>query len=104
MRVPHLARERRRARWTIVSRGAADGITGRAVAIDAADNVLVTGSQGANLIVRKYDNTGTLHWQQTWPGAQGIGIAADSLGRVLVCGAANTPGGGTDGLVLRYLP
>lgn len=83
---------------------AADGITWRGVAVDGNGNVLVTGSLGADLIVRKYTSAGALTWQRTWANAKGNGIAADANNRVLVCGAVNAADGGTDGLVLRYLP
>lgn len=83
---------------------ATDGSLLRGVAIDAANNLVVTGSLGADLIVRKYKHDGLPVWQYTWTGAAGHAITTDGQDRVYVCGAENTSGGGTDGLVLRYQP
>jgi len=85
-------------RWDVT---AADGTSWAGVAIDAAGDVVVAGSLGADLVVRKYSPAGALIWQRIVDGASGQAVAIDGHGRILVCGAT-TKGGASDGLILGF--
>lgn len=80
---------------------AADGTSWGGVAVDAAGNVVVAGSLGADLIVRKYTPAGALVWERKLAAAHGNAVAIDGHGNVLVCGAITTAGN-TDGLVAVF--
>ncbi|HEX3481814.1 MAG TPA: hypothetical protein VHT91_42670 [Kofleriaceae bacterium] len=80
---------------------AADGTSWGSVAVDAAGNVVVAGSLGADLIVRKYTPAGAMLWQRKLAAARGNAVAIDSHGNVLVCGAITTAGN-TDMLIAVF--
>ena len=76
--------------------------TGRGIAVDADDNVYVVGivqSQGAggfDLLIAKYNTSGTIQWQRSLGGAstdEGYGIAVDADGNVYVSGYTSSAGG-----------
>jgi hypothetical protein len=79
-----------------------DGTGWSGVAVDAAGNVVVAGSLGADLVVRKYTPAGALVWEHRLAAARGNAVAIDGHGDVLVCGAI-TAAGNTDGLVAVFL-
>jgi len=71
---------------------------GRAVTVDALDNVYVTGYTGSygsgqlNVFLLKYDAAGEFQFSKIWGGAQndyGNGVAADGSGNIYVTGVAN---------------
>lgn len=82
------------------------------VAVDSSSNVYICGytnSQGAgsdDLLVAKYNSSGTLQWQRSLGGASneyGQGIAVDSSNNVYVTGGTNSQGaGGNDFLIAKY--
>ena len=80
---------------------AGDGIGWGGVAVDAAGNVVVAGSLGADLVVRKYTAAGALVWERRLAAARGNAVAIDGHGNVLVCGAI-TAAGNTDGLIAVF--
>jgi hypothetical protein len=90
---------------------------GRGVAVDASDNVYVTGStsqfgsgQGfvtSDIFLLKYGPSGEPQWSRTWGGLQndyGTGVAVDSAGNVYVSGSTNSYSGQSDFVLLKYDP
>jgi len=85
---------------------------GKFLAIDSSDNVYIggvanlTGSQGYDFILAKYNSSGTIQWQRTLGGTgtdDGAGIAIDSSDNVYVTGVSNSVGaGGLDLLLAKY--
>ncbi|MFO0756585.1 MAG: hypothetical protein U0359_08850 [Byssovorax sp.] len=90
------------ALWTKSYNGAAGGNDlWNGVAVDAAGNIVVTGSeavagQGLNIITRKLDPQGNTLWTQTYAGVvpggddEGNGVAVDGAGNVAVIGYETT--------------
>jgi uncharacterized delta-60 repeat protein len=86
--------------------------TGESVAIDSADNVYAVGgtdSEGAggiDLLLAKYNSSGTLQWQRTLGGSStdaGYGIAIDSSDNVYCVGDTLSQGAGSDDfLIAKY--
>jgi hypothetical protein len=91
---------------------------GRGVAVDASDNVYVTGStsqygngQGfitSDIFLLKYGPSGEPQWSRTWGGLQndyGTGVTVDSIGNIYVVGSTESYGGGqSDFVLLKYDP
>jgi len=85
---------------------------GYGVAIDSSDNIIVCGhtnSDGAggyDLLVAKYNSSGTLQWEKTLGGSsddRGYAVAIDSSDNIIVCGRTFSDGaGGYDFLVAKY--
>jgi len=85
---------------------------GLSVGVDSSDNVYVTGytqSQGAgslDLLVAKYNSSGTIQWQRILGGASNdiaYAIDFDSSDNVYVTGDTNSQGaGGADFLIAKY--
>ena len=74
---------------------------GYGVAVDSSDNIIVCGlttSDGAggyDLLVAKYDSSGTLIWDKTLGSTvaeRGYGVAVDSSDNIIVCGMRNLYG------------
>jgi uncharacterized delta-60 repeat protein len=94
------------------SLGGASGDLGLGIAVDSSGNAYVVGntaSQGAglnDLLIAKYDTTGTIQWQRSLGGANneaGNGIAVDSSGNAYVVGSTASQGaGGNDLLIAKY--
>ena len=79
---------------------------GNGVAIDSSGNVYVVGTRAStDVIVLKYNNTGSLVWQRKLSGASstesGNGIAVDNLGNVYIVGTINN-GVTDDILIAKY--
>jgi len=84
----------------------------RGIAVDAADNVYITGSTDSfsngqsQIFLLKYSPWDGLQWAQTWGGKQndyGNAVAADLFGNVYVVGTTTSYGaGGSDLVLLKY--
>jgi len=85
---------------------------GYAVAIDSADNIIVTGwttsdgAGGSDLLIAKYNSAGALQWDRTLGGTGsdvGYAVAIDSANNIIVTGQTNSDGaGGLDFLIAKY--
>jgi uncharacterized delta-60 repeat protein len=85
---------------------------GNAVAIDSANNIIVTGfttSDGAgsnDLLIAKYNSAGALQWDRTLGGTGndvGMAVAIDSANNIIVTGHTTSDGaGGLDVLIAKY--
>jgi len=85
---------------------------GNAVAIDSADNIIVTGrtdsdgAGGRDLLIAKYNSAGALQWDRTLGGTGteiGHAVAIDSADNIIVVGYTTSDGaGGNDFLIAKY--
>ena len=94
--------------------GGATQDDGRGVAVDSADNIIVSGfttSDGAgslDLLLAKYNSSGTLLWDRTLGGSgnEGTadrGVAVDSSDNIILYGHTASDGaGGQDLLIAKY--
>ena len=92
--------------------GGAGNDFGRRVVVDPSDNIVICGEIGSNtaggydLLVAKYNSSGTLLWSKRLGGAgadYGRGVSLDSSGNIIVCGHTGSDGaGGNDLLVAKY--
>jgi uncharacterized delta-60 repeat protein len=89
--------------------GGASFDSGRSVASDSLDNVYVVGrtdsagAGGADFLLAKYDNSGTILFQRVLGGAgfeQANGVAIDSANNVYVFGQTTSTGAGSSDLLL----
>lgn len=99
--------------WNRAYNGAANGYEeGRAIAVDLAGNVYVTGvSEGAaanyNAITIMYDAAGTQQWATTYNGTgngydEGYDIMADNNGNVYITGGAVVTSQSTNYMTIKY--
>jgi hypothetical protein len=87
---------------------------GKAVAVDRANNVYVTGyspgtNSGNDIVTIKYSNSGKQMWVQRYNGPgngddEGNAIAVDKNGNVYVTGYDTTSAGGTEIVTIKYSP
>jgi uncharacterized delta-60 repeat protein len=92
--------------------GGANSEFGIGAAVDSSGNIYLTGytrSQGAGLwdvVIAKYDTSGTIQWQRVLGGAgddYGNAVALDSSGNVYVTGTTTSTGVGVeDALITKY--
>ena len=85
---------------------------GQGVAIDSADNIIVTGftqSDGAgsnDVLIAKYNSSGVLQWDRTLGGTgndRAYEVAVDSSDNIIVTGYTDSDGaGGNDVLIAKY--
>ena len=96
--------------WQRILGGTRDD-AGYAIALDSSANVYVAGYTGAgaandDLLVTKYNSSGTIQWQRTLGGSvndYGYGIALDSSANVYVAGYTRSQGAGSaDMLITKY--
>ena len=86
--------------------------SGNAVAIDSANNIIVTGrtdsdgAGGADFLIAKYNSAGALQWDRTLGGTGtdvGNAVAIDSANNIIVVGYTASDGaGGADFLIAKY--
>jgi hypothetical protein len=86
----------------------------RGIAVDAFDNVYITGYTNSftinmattQIFLLKYDSYGNLQFSVRWGGVKndyGNGVAVDTFGNVYVVGTTNSFGaGGSDVVLLKY--
>ena len=79
---------------------------GRGVAVDSSGNVYIAGQTADNVLIAKYNTSGTIQWQRTLGNANteyGYGIAVDSSGNSYIVGRTNGSGAGAiDVLIAKY--
>lgn len=85
---------------------------GKAIGLDAAGDVYVTGlasasSSNQNAVTIKYNNAGAFLWQQTYAGPAGShdfanDLAVDGSGNVLIAGGTFNSAGRSDVLAIKY--
>jgi len=86
---------------------------GAGIAVDSSGNAYVvgytnsSGGEGGNdVLIAKYDTSGTIQWQRSLGGLladEGYGIAVDSSGNVYITGFTASQGaGGDDVLIAKY--
>jgi uncharacterized delta-60 repeat protein len=86
--------------------------SGRAVAIDSANNIIVVGytasdgAGGLDVLIAKYNSAGALQWDRTLGGTGteiGFAVAIDSANNIIVTGSTASDGaGGNDFLIAKY--
>jgi uncharacterized delta-60 repeat protein len=81
-----------------------------AVAVDSSDNIIVAGqtnSDGAgnqDVLIAKYNSSGTLQWDRTLGGTEydrGLGVAVDGSDNIIVAGQRRVSNN-DDGLIAKY--
>ncbi|PCC67870.1 hypothetical protein SAMN02745121_07906 [Nannocystis exedens] len=93
--------------------GSANTDQGRGVAVDGDDDVIVVGSLGSDLSVKKIDVAGTELWADVLDSGEidhGLAVAVDAAGNAFVAGtthgglAGNVHIGKADAFIIKYAP
>jgi len=89
-----------------------DSIENMSSAIDANNNVYVTGyvinttTYDRDIITLKYDSLGMLQWAEHYDGGsgddEGKSIKVDNAGNVFVCGYITDPSNGKEAFIIKY--
>ena len=91
--------------------GSASGDSANGIAIDSTDSIYVAGSTagagtGTNdVLLAKYNSSGTLQWQRTLTGSGSDianNVAVDSSNNVFISGVSSTNAGNDDVLIAKY--
>ena len=88
--------------------GTAGAELGTSVTLDSSGNVYLSGTTPVGgtsyFLIAKYNSSGTIQWQRTLGATDGNesvnSIALDSTDAVYVCGASNSPGEGSNDVIL----
>ncbi len=94
--------------WKQTHNGETDGEDWlEAIALDAAENVYVTGSADSNYITMKYTPDGNSLWTSSYGGTasgwdEAYAITLDSGGNVVVTGYSDGSASGTDAATIKY--
>jgi len=98
--------------WDRTLGGTGDEV-GLGVTVDSSDNIILTGrtasdGEGGNdILVAKYNSSGTLQWDRTLGGTGndgGAGVTVDSSDNIIVAGFTASDGAGSNDFIIAKLP
>jgi hypothetical protein len=92
--------------WTNLYASPAGGDSGFALALDAADNVFVTGQSAGGIGTIAYSSDGTALWTNRYHGTTDGGwssaISTDTAGNIFIAGSSPGANGGSDYATIKY--